>query len=221
MPAIELQQLQLTNFRSYHQLTWECQPRLNIIQGPNAAGKTNLLEAIGYLAFVRSFRQQQDQKIATWGTSSFKIKGFCYRNKQLLEIVIIYQNRNKVLTINGNRSRLIELLGIFPVIFFGPDDLYLVKGSPIYRRQYLDREISIIDRLYCQKLQSYRRILIQRNNLLRNIKYGQCKVQELEPWDWQLLTTGMSIIQKRSQFLQALAPLAEIIYNNMVFYYVF
>lgn len=216
MPAIELQQLQLTNFRSYHQLTWECQPRLNIIQGPNAAGKTNLLEAIGYLAFVRSFRQQQDQKIATWGTSSFKIKGFCYRNKQLLEIVIIYQNRNKVLTINGNRSRLIELLGIFPVIFFGPDDLYLVKGSPIYRRQYLDREISIIDRLYCQKLQSYRRILIQRNNLLRNIKYGQCKVQELEPWDWQLLTTGMSIIQKRSQFLQALAPLAEIIYNNMV-----
>lgn len=215
MSAIELQQLQLSNFRSYCQLTWECQPGLNIIQGPNAAGKTNLLEAIGYLAFIRSFRQQQDQRIATWGTPTFKVKGLCYRNKELLELVIVYQNHSKLLTINGNRSRLIEILGIFPVIFFGPDDLTLVKGSPVYRRQYLDREISILDRLYCQSLQSYRRILLQRNRLLREIKWGHCKAKELEPWNRQLLATGTTIIQKRTIFLQALATLAKGIYQGM------
>lgn len=215
MPAIELQQLQLTNFRSYEQFNWECQPGLNIIQGPNAAGKTNLLEAIGYLSFVRSLRQQQDHKIISRGTSFFKIKGLCVSNNELLELLIVYQNNNKILTINRNRNRLIELLGIFPVIFFGPDDLNLVKGSPFYRRQYMDREISILDRYYCQSLQAYRRILLQRNRLLRDLKSGKCKTQDLEPWNNQLLSIGMTIIQKRKHFLQALAPLAQNIYRGM------
>ncbi|NLW06808.1 MAG: DNA replication/repair protein RecF [Clostridia bacterium] len=215
MSAIELKQLQLTNFRSYNQLSWECKPGLNIIQGPNAAGKTNLLEAIGYLSFVRSIRQQQDQKIMSRGSSFFKIKGLCLSNKELMELDIVYQNNNKKLTINRNQHRLIDLLGIFPVIFFGPDDLYLVKGSPFYRRQYLDREISIRDRSYCQCLQTYRRILLQRNRLLREIKYGNCKVEELIPWNSQMVATGIIIIHKRRHFLEALAPLVQEIYAGM------
>ncbi len=215
MSAIELQQLQLINFRNYRQLIWKCRPGLNIIQGSNAIGKTNLLESIGYLAFARSFRQQQDQRVAFWGTSYFKIKGICTKNKNPLELAVAYQNNSKTVTINNNRSRLIELLGIFPVIFFAPDDLYLVKGSPVYRRQYLDREISILDRTYCQNLQTYRRILLQRNRLLKNIKIGQSKRHEIKVWDEQLLNFGIAIIQKRAKFLKSLASLTETIYYDI------
>ncbi|OIQ10189.1 DNA replication/repair protein RecF [Neomoorella thermoacetica] len=215
MPALSLQQLQLINFRSYKCLTWDCRPGLNIIFGPNAAGKTNLLEAIGYLALARSFRQQQDQQLLTWGASSFQVRGLCHSNGEKIELVINYQQHNKRLTINGNRNRLIELLGIFPVIYFGPDDLHLLKGGPAYRRHFLDREISMGDRLYCRNLQDYRRILFQRNLLLRAIKAGRGKEGELEPWDIQLLTTGKAIREKRSCFLQSLAPRVAATYRDM------
>lgn len=215
MPGISLQQLQLTNFRSYHRLTWHCRPDLNIIQGPNAAGKTNLLEAIGYLGFARSLRQQQDQQLATWGENSFQVKGICDDQQEQLELSIIYHQHHKELTINGQHHRLIDLLGILPVIYFGPDDLNILKGGPVYRRQFLDREISIIDRLYCQGLQHYRRILLQRNRLLRDIKAGQGKRQELEPWNIQLISTGIAIIERRKAFLEILEPVAAEIYGKM------
>lgn len=215
MPALSLQQLQLINFRSYKRLTWDCRPGLNIIYGPNAAGKTNLLEAIGYLALARSFRQQQDQQLLNWGTDFFQVHGLCSRNGEEIDLVIKYQQNKKRLTINGNRNRLIELLGIFPAIYFGPDDLNLLKGGPIYRRQFLDREISMGDRLYCRNLQDYRRILIQRNLLLRALKAGRGKEEELEPWDIQLMLTGKAILSKRSCFLQSLTPGVAAIYREM------
>ncbi|CEP67739.1 DNA-binding, RecF [Moorella glycerini] len=215
MPVISLRQLQLTNFRSYRELTWHCQPGLNIIQGPNAAGKTNLLEAVGYLSFARSLRQQQDQQVVSWGENSFQVKGFCNASQENLELAIIYQQNHKELTINGQQHRLVDLLGILPVIYFGPDDLLLLKGAPVYRRQFLDREISILDRLYCHSLQSYRRLLLQRNRLLREIKAGRGKGQDLEPWNIQLVSTGLAIIQRRRAFLQALEPLAAAIYQSM------
>ncbi|WP_406677382.1 DNA replication/repair protein RecF [Moorella sp. ACPs] len=215
MPAISLRQLQLTNFRCYRELIWHCQPGLNIIQGPNGAGKTNLLEAIGYLSFARSLRQQQDQHLVTWGESSFQIKGCCNSSQENIELAIIYHDSHKELTINGQHHRLVDLLGILPVIYFGPDDLLLLKGAPVYRRQFLDREISILDRLYCHHLQSYRRLLLQRNRLLREIKAGRGKDQELEPWNIQLVSTGVAIIQRRRSFIQSLDPLAAAIYRSM------
>ncbi len=216
MPALSLQQLQLINFRSYKRLTWDCPPGLNIIFGPNAAGKTNLLEAIGYLALARSFRQQQDQQLITWGANSFQVRGLCHSNGEKIELVINYQqHNNKKLTINGNGNRLIELLGIFPAIYFGPDDLNLLKGGPAYRRHFLDREISMGDRIYCRNLQDYRRILFQRNLLLRAIKAGRGKEEELEPWDTQLLMTGKAILEKRARFLQSLAPVVAATYRDM------
>ncbi|WP_258361111.1 DNA replication/repair protein RecF [Moorella sulfitireducens] len=215
MPAIRLRRLQLTNFRCYRELNWQCQPGLNIIQGPNGAGKTNLLEAIGYLSFARSLRQQQDQHLATWGENSFQIKGYCGSGQENIELAIIYHEAHKKLTINGQHHRLVDLLGILPVIYFGPDDLLLLKGAPVYRRNFLDRELSILDRLYCHNLQSYRRLLLQRNRLLRDIKAGRGKEQELEPWNIQLVSTGVAIIRKRQSFIQSIEPLAAEIYSKM------
>ncbi|BCV19935.1 DNA replication/repair protein RecF [Moorella sp. Hama-1] len=215
MSALRLLQLQLVNFRSYSHLTWDCHSGLNIICGPNAAGKTNLLEAIGYLAVARSFRQQLDQQLLAWGATSFQIKGLCLSYDDEVEIFISYQQHNKGLTINGIRSRLMELLGVFPGIYFGPDDLNLIKGGPSQRRQFLDREISMGDRLYCRSLQEYRRILLQRNLLLRALKAGRGKAAELEPWDIQLLQAGQRIMAKREGFLQALEPLAADLFQKM------
>lgn len=215
MSAIKLKQIRLKNFRSYSHLLWKCSEGLNIIKGPNASGKTNLLEAVGYLSFSRSFRQQHDEQVIKWGKSFFQVEGLCSGSNREIKITIEYQRGNKRLEINGHKSRMIELLGVIPVIFFVPDDLNLVKSSPVYRRQYLDREISIIDRVYCQWLQSYRRILMQRNKLLREIKFGKNNIKELEPWSLQIINLGSKIISKRSMFLSQLSPWASDTYKDI------
>lgn len=215
MPGTSLRQIELINFRSYRRLKWHCRPELNIIQGANAAGKTNLLEAIGYLGCARSLRQQQETQLLNWGSSFFQIKGVYEDKSAPVEIDIIYHQNHKKLIINGQHHRLIELLGLVPVIYFGPDDLNILKGGPAYRRQFLDREISIIDRLYCQGLQQYRRILLQRNRLLRALKAGRGSRPELEPWNIQLVTTGTAIRERRQSFLKVLEPETATIYDRL------
>ncbi|MEW8960098.1 MAG: DNA replication/repair protein RecF [Moorella sp. (in: firmicutes)] len=217
MPDTRLADIQLINFRSYRSLLWHCEPGLNIIYGPNGVGKTNLLEAIAYLSFARSFRQQQDRFLVTWEDSFFQISGCCLYNQEKIkvDINIIYRDGHKELTINGQTNRLIDLLGIFPVIYFGPDDLLLLKGAPVLRRQFLDREISTLDRIYCRNLQLYRRLLLQRNRLLRAVKDERAKLQELEPWTLQLINIGTAIIQQRHAFINSLATLAADIYKKM------
>lgn len=217
MPDTRLTEIQLINFRSYRSLLWHCAPGLNIIYGPNGIGKTNLLEAIAYLSFARSLRQQQDRFLVTWEESFFQIKGACLYNQQNIkaDINIIYRDGHKELTINGEANRLIDLLGIFPIIYFSPDDLLLLKGAPVLRRQFLDREISTLDRIYCRNLQLYRRLLLQRNRLLRAVKEERAKLQELEPWTLQLINIGMAIIRQRNNFINNIATLSSDIYKKM------
>lgn len=215
MTATRLKRLMLINFRSYHSLTWDCRPELNIILGPNATGKTNLLEAVGYLGFARSLRQQQDRQLIAWGEKSFQVKGYCDNGTEALELAIIYQQNRKELIINNQQHRLVDLLGILPVIYFGPDDLSLIKGGPVHRRQFLDRELCLLDRFYCRCLQTYNHLLSQRNRLLRGLKAGQVTIGELEPWNIQLVAAGIVIIKARQAFLQQLALLAAAIYQEM------
>ncbi|MDK2821126.1 MAG: replication and repair protein RecF [Clostridia bacterium] len=215
MSALSLEKLRLINFRSYEKISWSCEPGINIIYGPNGVGKTNLLESIGYLGIARSFRQKKDQQLINWGHHLFKIKGNCIIGGEPTEIEIVYQKNKKELTINGFKSKFLQLLGIIPVIYFGPDDLNLLKGAPAYRRNFLDREISILDKIYCRNLQEYRKILLQRNDLLKSIKEGQASKNELEPWNIQLIDIGTKIIKKRSVFLNEIMPFINSLYQKI------
>ncbi|MBE3580391.1 MAG: DNA replication/repair protein RecF [Thermoanaerobacteraceae bacterium] len=212
MQATLLTELALYNFRNYTERVFYFRPGLHLLTGPNGAGKTNLLEAIAYLSTGRSFRFHQDRDLVTLGRPGFRLRACLKKGNQGSEIDIVYDGGRKKLTINNSPHRLVDLLGLFPTVTFGPDDLYLVKGPPVIRRQFLDRELCQVDRSYCLHLLTYRRVLLQRNLLLKQIKGGQARADQLEPWDQQLVFCGLPLVEKRQEVLRRLEGLADQFY---------
>ncbi|MGI9952452.1 DNA replication/repair protein RecF [Moorellaceae bacterium AZ2] len=215
MQATLLTEMALYNFRSYSQRVFYFRPGLHVLTGPNGAGKTNLLEAIAYLSTGRSFRFHQDRDLVTFGQSGFRLHAYLSKGNHKIEIDIVYYRGRKKLTINRSAHRLVDLLGVFPTITFGPDDLYLVKGPPVIRRQFLDRQLCQVDRSYCQYLLTYRRVLLQRNLLLKQIRAGQARADQLEAWDHQLVSSGLPLVRKRHEVLGKLEGLVSHFYGML------
>lgn len=215
MQAVFLSGLNVKDFRNFRKAAFDFAPSLNILVGPNGTGKTNLLEAIGYLSLARSFRYHADRELISWGCGGFELQGTVRRGNQNLQVGILYRPGHKELTIDGNTQRLLKLLGLFPTVTFGPDDVYLVKGPPALRRKFLDRELCQIDRSYAQYLLSYQRVLKQRNAVLKQVADGKVKIGDVDPWNVQLVTLALPIVERRKIFLERLNTLASHFYPRL------
>ncbi|SMB87492.1 DNA replication and repair protein RecF [Desulfonispora thiosulfatigenes DSM 11270] len=208
-----INKLILENYRNYTSLDINFSENINLIVGDNAQGKTNLIEAIYYLAIGKTFRGAKDKELIYFKQDFFRIKGQIntIRSNRSNELDIYYdQKKNKLLKINGVKYKKISsLFGYLHVIIFSPEDLKIIKEGPSERRRYIDIEISQLDRLYYDDLKNYYKVLTQRNNLLKEIKFKKQNKDLLELWDNQLISYGSRIIQKRMEFLKKLVPLAN------------
>jgi DNA replication and repair protein RecF len=201
---------------------------LTLLQGNNACGKTNLLEAIFYLATARSPHAGAERELLRWGASDEPIPfarveaELEKRNgvKTVLEIVLVQaaedKNRSdatdgrrsasgrvsKRIKVNGVGKRGLDLFGELYAILFLPEDLDLVFGSPGDRRRYLDTTLSQIDPRYGRALSRYNQVLEQRNSLLRDFHERPFKPAELAVWDQQLVTEGAYLIGRRAAAVQ-------------------
>lgn len=202
--------LQLHGFRNYDQLDLHFSPGLNVVYGENAQGKTNLLEAVYFLATGKSHRTARDQEMIQDGRSELRVSARVVRQTGELSLALSYGlESRKSLRINGiPEKRIASLVGKLAVVFFSPDDLQLVKGSPAGRRRFLDIEISQVSSTYLHHLQVYLRALQQRNVLLRQAAGGNLASGLLEPWDEQLVLSGAEIIVRRQATVRWLAELA-------------
>ncbi|MGI6649502.1 MAG: DNA replication/repair protein RecF [Bacillota bacterium] len=202
-----LKNLVLKHFRNYTDIELECSTRLNIFWGANAQGKSNLLEAIYYLGYGRSYRLAPDEQVLQWDRPSFVIRATVLQDFNLSSIDITYVRdaKKKVTRFNGKKiSRLAELGRIFPVVLFSPDDLQLTKGAPNFRRHYLD---SLLSRLYPEyevTYQRYQQVLSQRNYLLR-LRDTTSNRSLLETYDQQLSQQGAKILTFRFNLLPLLS----------------
>lgn len=215
---MHLTKLTLTNFRNYAHLELELVPGLTLIQGNNACGKTNLLEAIFYLATARSPHAGTERELVRWGASSEPIP-FAHvqaelestrRAKTTLEITLIQDMSKDVKTngrvkkrikVNGVAKRTLDLLGQLNAVLFLPEDLDLVFGSPGDRRRYLDTTLSQIDPRYGRALAKYSLVLEQRNSLLRESHERAISAAELAVWDETLVAEGAYLIERRAHTL--------------------
>ncbi|MCG0277073.1 MAG: DNA replication/repair protein RecF [Thermanaeromonas sp.] len=215
MEAAFLSELRLKEFRNFREAAFQFSPGLNILVGPNGTGKTNLLEAIGYLSLARSFRYHADRELTTWGCTGFELTGTVRRGNGKVQVRIVYHPGRKELTINGTTQRILDLLGLFPTVTFGPDDVHLVKGPPALRRRFLDRELCQTDRSYAQYLISYHRVLKQRNAILKQVAEGKVKRGDVDPWNVQLVGLAQTIVERRKIFLERLNALACKLYFRL------
>ena len=202
-----VQALNLINFRSYDEVTVECDPGVNIFVGPNGQGKTNIVEAIYYLATLSSHRVSSDQPLVKSGAESAVIRAmFVEADKSVsidLEIKPGKTNRAKVNRSQVTRSR--DILGIIRAVMFSPEDLSLVKGDPGERRIFLDE--TLIQRFprFSGVKADYEKVLKQRNALLRSPNKENIE-STLEVWDDQLIKLGTEIIFHRVQLINDLQP---------------
>ena len=200
-----LKKITLNNYRNYRQAEVCFHPRINIIYGMNAQGKTNLLEAISYLGLASSFRDSGDSELVNWQDACFFIEGEIETATGTDIITASWsKEKKKCWKINGNsRHRYNDIMGHFHTVVFSPDDLYLIKGSPEARRKFLNGEMSQIYPDYYSLFIRYSKILRQRNALLKEEIVPE---DQLAVWTEQLVKIGAELIINRARFMEILAP---------------
>lgn len=225
---MHISHLSLTNFRNYGRLELPLSPGSTLFHGNNAQGKTNLLEAVYYLATSRSPQADHDQQLIHWNAAQsdepivvgrLVAQVETVQGRRHLEMRLI-QERSQQLS-NGRYSfrrqalvdrrqvRLMDLLGNLRVVLFLPQDVQLITGSPSERRRYLDITLCQIDTIYCRTLSQYNKVIEQRNALLRQLGEKSGSRELLPVYSNKLASLGALIFVKRAQFLHDLAREAQ------------
>jgi len=209
-----LRRLSLTNFRNYEQMDLEPDQFLNVIYGPNAQGKTNILESVYFTCTGKSFRTQREIEIIRWESGFSCVNSLLETHSRQLEIRILLKPGKKIIEVNGVQTHG-QPLGWPGVVLFTPDDLVMIKGSPQERRRFLDLEIGPFNPQYSHNLSLYNRVLSQRNNLLREIKEKRIKTDALDVWNEQLCRYGAKLLFMRLELLKALSPYFNSIHSDI------
>ncbi len=207
-----LQALSIRDLRSYAALDVEFGPGPQLIVGPNAAGKTTLLEAIVLLAWGRSHRTSTEAELVRWGSELTRIEGRA--GGETIEVALVRPSggggARKRIRVNGIARRAAGLAGLLRTVVFAPEEMLLVIGSPGLRRAAIDQLASQRSAAYAHDLATYTRTLQQRNSLLRAIREEQAGRDELRFWDGSFLDAGGALVAARLRLLDDLAgPLAR------------
>lgn len=201
-----LEELQLRNFRNYdeHSITFD--NKVNVIIGENAQGKTNLMEAIYVLAFTKSHRTSKEKELIQWEKDFAKIEGRVTRRNQSVPLEIVISKKGKKAKLNRlEQKRLSDYIGAINVVMFAPEDLTLVKGPPHTRRRFIDMELGQIQPAYIYHLSKYQKVLKQRNQMLKQIRYQETSDHMmLDVLTDQLIEHAAILLEKRFLFIDLL-----------------
>ncbi len=213
-----LAKLKLLQFKNYNQANFDFSRQVNCIYGPNGVGKTNVLDAIYYLALTKSYFNQQDQQNIKHNETFLAVEGTFIQDKIDETIRINVQNgKKKSIQINNNEySKLSEHIGHIPLTIITPNDIYLINEGSEERRKFLDGFISQLDKNYLNHLLVYNRTLDQRNKLLKNFfEYRYFDEQLIETYKQMLSTSGTYIFEKREAFLKSFTPIFKKYYKTI------
>ncbi|MDR1679899.1 MAG: DNA replication/repair protein RecF [Prevotellaceae bacterium] len=209
-----LKHLSLVNYKNIVQAEMDFSPKINCFIGANGAGKTNVLDAIYYLSYCKSYTNNIDIQNITHDSDFFVIQGN-YVINEVEETVYCGLKRRQKKHFKRNKKeyeRLSEHIGVLPLVLVSPDDSRLISDGSDERRRFVDAIISQHDREYLHTLIQYNNALVQRNSLLKN----DCSDSTLyEIWEEQLANFGSFIYNKRQQFIDRFVPVFQHYYNYL------
>lgn len=207
---MQIDRLWLRDFRSYHQLELTLTTGLTAIRGPNGVGKTNLLEALGMLATLKSFRGAPVESLIRRGADAAVVRAEGTRDDRDVLIELELARAKTRAQVNRQRLRRArDLLGAVRVTVFAPDDLALIKDGPALRRTYLDEILVALDPVVDEVVSDLDRILRQRNALLRQAhgRLDEAAAMTLDVWDAKLGSVGDELTRRREGLVDSLLPL--------------
>lgn len=207
---VSLHKLQLDNFKNCRNAELLLSDKLNCFVGDNGMGKTNLLDAIHYLSYTKSFFNLIDNQNILHDEDFFRISGVYLSGTGSSDSVecILKRNSRKIFKFNKKEySRLADHIGKFSLVMISPADSGLVYEGSDLRRKYIDSVISQFDKVYLDDLIKYNKALQQRNKLLK--QFSELRTFDndaLKIWDTHLIKTGTDIYEKRKDFIMKFAP---------------
>lgn len=212
-----IKSLELLDYRNYHELKIEFHSGTNILFGDNAQGKTNLLESIYLCGTAKSHRGSKDKELISHGMDESHIRIMIEKNQIPHRIDMhIKKNKPKGVAIDGIPiKKQSELFGMLNLVFFSPEDLNIIKDGPSERRRFIDLELCQIDKVYLSDLANYNKVLVQRNNLLKQISFNRNLLDTLYIWDNKLIEYGIKVIERRQGFIQKLDNLVRDIHYEL------
>jgi len=199
-----LKKLSILNFKNYPEAQLEFSSHINCLTGNNGEGKTNILDAIHYLSFCKSFFNPIDSQNILHDAPFFLIQGLFDVNGNEEEVYCgLKRNQKKQFKRNKKEyQRLAEHIGLLPLVMISPADSELITEGSESRRKFIDSVIAQFDREYLESLIQYNKVLSQRNALLKQIAdSGKFDKDSLEIWDVQLIEHGKKVFEKRKQFI--------------------
>jgi len=222
---VHLTRLALTDFRSYSSADVALRPGVTLFSGPNGEGKTNLVEAVGYVATLSSHRSAHDAPLIRQGADRAIIRANVHgaTNNALVEIELNPGRANRVRLNRAPLTKPREALGVLRTVLFAPEDLALVKGDPGDRRRFLDDLLVAMAPRYAAVRGDYDRVLRQRTALLKsagpkggprgNRQSREAVMSTLDVWDSHLARAGAELLVAREHLVSALRPHVERAYT--------
>lgn len=205
--------LSLSHFRNYERALIEPDAGVTVFTGPNAQGKTNVLEALHLCCLGRSHRTSRDEELIQWGRDSARVTVKTAQRDGTHEVAVVLsrtQRKKKTVRIGLRQAeRIGELLGHVCGVLFSPEDLQIVKDGPAERRRFMDMQLSQLRPTYFYALQRAVRTLNQRNALLKDIARNPSLLPTLDMWDEQLARVGAVICENRREAVGRLDELAR------------
>ncbi|WP_223902268.1 MULTISPECIES: DNA replication/repair protein RecF [Lactobacillus] len=205
------------NYRNLQQFEVDFDPNVNIFIGQNAQGKTNLLEAIYFLALTRSHRTSNDKELIAFGKDYANVSGHIYKSQVDLSLRVLITTKGKKVWVNRvEQAKLSKYVGQLNAILFSPEDLDLIKGAPNLRRRFMDQEFGQISAEYLYFAGKYKQVLQQKNNYLKQLAKGEAHdTMFLEVLSDQLAGVAAEVIVRRFQFLNYLDQYARDAYAHI------
>lgn len=215
---LQLQNITITHFKNYAVSKFEFHKKIVAISGLNGTGKTNLLDAVYYTCFTKSYFTSQDNANASFGQEGFRLEANFENHGERQKVICVNKtNAKKELSLNDvSYDRLAEHIGAFPAVMIAPDDINIITGSSEGRRKFIDTLLCQTDKIYLKQLMIYNKLLLQRNSLLKSFaETGKTDQSLLDIIDFQLQEPALTVFTKRKTLMEQMLPLVQKIYHDL------
>ena len=216
--SLRLNAISIFQFKNYEHQSFRFTERVVGICGRNGVGKTNLLDAVHYLCFTKSYFSRTDAVNVYHGGQGFRLEGhFLLNDKEEKAVCILRETGRKEFLLNDEAyAKFSKHIGRYPCVVIAPDDVELIIGGSEERRKFVDTLLAQLDPVYLQALINYTRILQQRNSFLRSLSDGFGRdFSVLDVLDEQLAKEGNIVFEKRDAFLKRFLPIAQTKYEEI------